>query len=109
MGYISVITKTKIVCTIGPASEKPDVFKKLVEAGMDVCRLNFSHGSHLDHKERYDLIKETSDDLAILVDLCGPKIRTGEVKEGTFIKTGQIFEISSDISVIGNSKICTTN
>jgi pyruvate kinase len=109
MGFISVITKTKIVCTIGPASEKPDVFKRLVEAGMDVCRLNFSHGSHPDHKERYDLIRETSDDLAILVDLCGPKMRTGEVKEGTVIKTGQKFEISSDISVIGDSEICTTN
>ncbi|MFX0014777.1 MAG: pyruvate kinase [Promethearchaeota archaeon] len=104
-----MITKTKIICTIGPASEKPAIFKKLVEAGMDVCRLNFSHGSHLDHKERFELIKNTSDDLAVLVDLCGPKIRTGEVKEGTVIKTGDTFKISADISLEGNSKSCTTN
>ena len=81
-----MITKTKIVCTIGPATEDPSVFKKLVDAGMDVCRLNFSHGSYSDHKERYKLIRETSDDLAVLVDLCGPKIRTGEVKNGTIIR-----------------------
>ncbi len=104
-----MITKTKIVCTIGPASEKPDVFKKLVKAGMDVCRLNFSHGSYIDHKARYELIRKTSEDLAVLIDLCGPKIRTGEVKEGTVIKTGQQFKISADINVEGNSKICTTN
>ncbi|MFX1282547.1 MAG: pyruvate kinase [Promethearchaeota archaeon] len=104
-----MITKTKIVCTIGPASEKPDVFKKLFEAGMDVCRLNFSHGSYSDHRARFELIKDISDDLAVLVDLCGPKIRTGEVKEGTVIKTGQEFKISADINVEGNSKICTTN
>lgn len=104
-----MITKTKIVCTIGPASEKPTVFKELVEAGMDVCRLNFSHGSYIDHKARFKLIKDTSDDLAVLVDLCGPKIRTGEMKEGTVIKTGQQFKVSADVSVEGNSKICTTN
>ncbi|UCG89534.1 MAG: pyruvate kinase [Candidatus Heimdallarchaeota archaeon] len=104
-----VITKTKIVCTIGPVSEDPSVFKKLVEAGMDVCRLNFSHGSYSDHRARFELIKDISDDLAVLVDLCGPKIRTGEVKEGTVIKTGKRFRISADINVEGNSKVCTTN
>lgn len=104
-----MITKTKIVCTIGPASEDPSVFKRLVKAGMDVCRLNFSHGSHIDHKERFKLIKETSDDLAILVDLCGPKIRTGEVEEGTIIKTGGTFRITAEIGLEGNSEICSTN
>ena len=104
-----MITKTKIICTIGPASEDPSVFKRLVEAGMDICRLNFSHGSHIDHKERFELIKETSDDLAILVDLCGPKIRTGEVEEGTIIKTGDEFRIAAEIGLGGNSEICSTN
>ncbi len=109
MGFRRVITKTKIVCTIGPASEDPSVFKKLVKAGMDVCRLNFSHGSYVDHKARFELIKDISDDLAVLVDLCGPKIRTGEVEEGTVIETGQEFRITSEIGLEGNSKTCSTN
>ncbi|MHA1945508.1 MAG: pyruvate kinase [Candidatus Hodarchaeales archaeon] len=104
-----MITKTKIVCTIGPASDSPSVFKKLVHTGMDVCRLNFSHGSHVDHRERYELIKDTSDDLAILVDLCGPKIRTGEIREGTFLVTGNEYRISSEIGLEGNSEVCSTN
>ncbi len=103
------ITKTKIVCTIGPATEDPTVLKQLIEAGMDVCRLNFSHGSHLDHRARYELIKEISDDLTILVDLCGPKIRTGEINKGTKIKDGQTFRISSEIGLEGNSEVCSTN
>jgi len=109
MGFRRVITKTKIVCTIGPASEDPSVFKKLVKAGMDVCRLNFSHGAYVDHKARFELIKDISDDLAVLVDLCGPKIRTGEVEEGTIIKTGQEFRITSEIGLEGNSETCSTN
>ena len=104
-----LVTKTKIVCTIGPASEKVVTLKKLVKAGMDVCRLNFSHGSHGDHLERYERIRSVSDDLAILVDLCGPKIRTGEVEKGTKIETGQTFRISGEIGLEGNSKVCSTN
>jgi pyruvate kinase len=103
------MTKTKIVCTIGPASEDPSTFKKLMEAGMNVCRLNFSHGSHMDHRARYDLIKDNSEDLTVIIDLCGPKIRTGEVKKGTVIQTGQKFTISSEIGLEGNSEICSTN
>jgi pyruvate kinase len=103
------ITKTKIVCTIGPASENPSIFKKLIQAGMNVCRLNFSHGSHLGHRERYDLIKDNSDDFTVIIDLCGPKIRTGDIKKGTKIRTGQKFKISSEIGLEGDSEICSTN
>ncbi|UCE13962.1 MAG: pyruvate kinase [Candidatus Heimdallarchaeota archaeon] len=102
-------TKTKIVCTIGPASENVGTLKKLTKTGMDVCRLNFSHGSHGDHLERYERIRAASADLAVLVDLCGPKIRTGDVEEGTRIENGQIFRISKEIGLEGNSEICSTN
>ena len=51
-----MVTRTKIVCTIGPASDSVVILKKLIQAGMDVCRLNFSHGSHPDHRERFERI-----------------------------------------------------
>ena len=104
-----MVTKTKIICTIGPASEKIVTLQKLVEAGMDVCRLNFSHGNHPDHLERYERIRSVSDDIAVLIDLCGPKIRTGEVAEGTVIESGQNFRISAEIGLEGDSTICSTN
>jgi pyruvate kinase len=78
--------KTKIVCTIGPASESPDVLEALIEAGMDVARLNFSHGTHEDHLRKMENIRQIADRLkrpvAILQDLAGPKIRVGKVKDG---------------------------
>ena len=104
-----MFTKTKIVCTIGPASEDPIVFKSLIEEGMNVCRLNFSHGTYSDHKTRFELIKENSDDLAVLIDLCGPKIRTGEVEEGTVITTDQEYSITAKMDLVGNSEICAVN
>lgn len=75
--------QTKIVCTIGPASCTPEMIEKLIEAGMDVARLNFSHGSHEAHKERIKIIREVAArrnaNVAILMDLQGPKIRTGKL------------------------------
>ncbi|CAM5581668.1 Pyruvate kinase OS=Lysinibacillus sphaericus OX=1421 GN=LS41612_06415 PE=3 SV=1 [Lysinibacillus sphaericus] len=67
--------KTKIVCTIGPASESPEILEKLIEAGMNVARLNFSHGSHEEHEVRINLIREVADKLGkpvgILLDTKG--------------------------------------
>ena len=78
-----VLPKTKIVCTIGPASNSPDMIAALIENGMSVARLNFSHGTHPEHAEVIRIIKEVSAKLerpvAILQDLCGPKIRVGEI------------------------------
>ena len=75
--------KTRIVCTIGPASSSREMLKKLIESGMNVARLNFSHGSHEEHLEVIKILRELSGvrkiPVAILQDLCGPKIRTGEV------------------------------
>jgi pyruvate kinase len=104
-----MVTRTKIVCTIGPASDSVVILKKLLKAGMDICRLNFSHGSHLDHRERFERIRSISDDVAVLVDLCGPKIRTGDIEKGTIIETGQNFRISGKIGLEGNSEVCSTN
>jgi pyruvate kinase len=100
---------TKIVCTIGPATNEIVTLKELIEAGMDVCRLNFSHGSHGDHRENFERIRALGSDPTILIDLCGPKMRTGEVEDGTVIKTGDLFRISSEVGLEGDSEICSTN
>jgi len=75
--------QTKIVCTIGPATDSPDMIRRLVEAGMNVARLNFSHSTHEQHGRVISLIREISAELsvpiAILQDLSGPKIRTGAI------------------------------
>ncbi|MCE1163460.1 MAG: pyruvate kinase [Thiomonas sp.] len=77
---------TKIVATIGPASSSPDVLERMIAAGVDVVRLNFSHGKAQDHIDRAQLIRETADRLgkavAIMADLQGPKIRVGRFKDG---------------------------
>ncbi|MGB9597003.1 MAG: pyruvate kinase, partial [Candidatus Poribacteria bacterium] len=81
--------QTKIVCTIGPATESPEMIRALIKAGMNVARLNFSHGTHEQKGQTIDLIRNISNDLnvpiAILQDLSGPKIRTGELKSDSSI------------------------
>lgn len=81
------MAKTKIVCTIGPASRSPEKLRELMQAGMDVARLNFSHGSHPEHEEVIKSIRKLSLEInrpvGILQDLGGPKIRIGKIKAGT--------------------------
>ncbi|WP_103342956.1 pyruvate kinase [Amycolatopsis sp. CA-126428] len=78
--------RAKIVCTLGPATATPEKMRALVDAGMDVARMNFSHGSHSDHKQVYDLIRaaaaESGRAVGILADLQGPKIRLGTFAGG---------------------------
>ncbi len=78
--------RTKIIATLGPASDSAEVIKKLIEAGTNVFRLNMSHGEHASHANTYKLVRSIADELgkpiAILADLCGPKIRTGRFKDG---------------------------
>lgn len=104
--------KTKIICTIGPASRSVDMLVELSKAGMDVVRLNFSHGSYDEHLENINNIKQASNILGtpipILMDLCGPKLRIGVVEEGTFIKEGDEITITTK-DIIGNNKIISTN
>ena len=75
--------RTKIIATMGPASTKPDVLKEMIRSGIDVCRLNASHGSHEDHQRTIDLIRQINRDenvqVPILLDLQGPKIRIGKL------------------------------
>jgi pyruvate kinase len=81
--------RTKIVATIGPACRDPEILVRLVEAGMDVARLNFSHGSHEEHAQTADLVREAANragrPVAILQDLPGPKLRIGAVRDGTVV------------------------
>src|ERR687890_1649142 len=78
--------RAKIVCTLGPATGSLEQVTALVESGMDVARLNFSHGAHADHEKAYRLVREASDRtghaVAILADLQGPKIRLGTFAAG---------------------------
>lgn len=92
--------KTKIVATIGPSSQKTETLINLIEAGLDVARLNFSHGSYSDHAISIKNIKEaarrTENPLAILADLCGPKIRLGELAEPREVKAGETIVITTN-------------
>ena len=102
------IKMTKVVCTIGPKSEKKEVLKELVLSGMNVMRLNFSHGDHEEHGARIKTIreisKETGKHLAILLDTKGPEIRTGSHAEGDVkydLVEGQDFIVTTDYSFKG--------
>ena len=102
------IKMTKVVCTIGPKSEKKEVLKELVLSGMNVMRLNFSHGDHEEHGARIKTIreisKETGKHVAILLDTKGPEIRTGSHAEGDVkydLVEGQDFIVTTDYSFKG--------
>src|ERR687892_250874 len=85
--------KAKIVATIGPASQSEEILEKLILAGMNVARMNFSHGSHEDHAERIARIRKIAEKLGvsigILQDLQGPKIRVGELTEPVQLSEGE--------------------
>jgi pyruvate kinase len=107
------IKKTKIVCTIGPATESEKVLGELVTAGMNVMRLNFSHGDFAEHQTRVDnirkIIKKTGKPIAILQDLAGPKIRIGEFEKGlTVLKEGAKFTLTVD-KMMGNDEKVSIN
>ena len=99
--------RTKIVCTLGPAVDEPGQVKALVVAGMDVARLNFSHGTYPEHQARYDAVRQASQEtghcVAVLQDLCGPKIRVGEVADGTRLLKDARFILTSE-PVPGNDE-----
>ena len=78
--------KTKIICTIGPASEDPAVFRAMCRAGLNVARLNFSHGTHEEHQKKIDMIKAVREELnlpiAIMLDTKGPEYRIRTFRDG---------------------------
>ncbi|HOO09018.1 MAG TPA: pyruvate kinase, partial [Cyclobacteriaceae bacterium] len=84
--------RTKIVATVGPASNSKEMLTALVKAGVDVFRINFSHGTHADHQPVIDLIREINAEwgthVAILMDLQGPKIRVNTMEDNVVLKKG---------------------
>lgn len=90
-----ITRKTRIVCTIGPASDSLEGIRSLVNAGMNVARLNFSHGNHSSHRRTYETIRKVSEEtgkrVGILADLCGPKIRLGTMQPGAAVQSGQTY------------------
>ena len=105
--------KTKIVCTIGPATESVEKLTDLVNAGMNVMRLNFSHGDAAEHQQRLENLKKavvaTGKTVAVMQDLSGPKIRTGEFKNGSIVlKVGQTFTLTTE-KIMGDENIVHVN
>lgn len=105
--------KTKIVCTLGPASDSEEVLTQLVENGLNVCRFNFSHGSHEEQKARMDTAKKVREKLnlpvALLLDTKGPEIRTGNFADPeVLLEQGSQFIITMD-EVLGTKEKCTVS
>lgn len=104
----NIARKTKIICTIGPASDSREMLTRLVKAGMNVMRLNFSHGTHEEHLKKIELLEDINQELktnvALLLDTKGPEIRTGDFEGGvTRFTKGQQCIICSDPKFIGTS------
>ena len=100
------------MCTLGPAVNTPERIRALVDAGMDVARMNLSHGSYADHEQVYKMVREASDQsghgVGIFADLQGPKIRLGKVADGpVLLDGGQEFTITTRV-VPGDAKVCST-
>ena len=103
--------KTKIICTLGPSTDKDGVLRELVASGMNVARFNFSHGSYEEHKGRLDLLKSLREELgkpvAALLDTKGPEIRLKDFKNGTeMLEAGQTFTLTTR-DVEGTKEICS--
>ena len=103
--------KTKIICTLGPSTDKDGVLRELIANGMNVARFNFSHGSHEEHKGRLDLLKSLREELgkpvAALLDTKGPEIRLKDFKNGTeMLEAGQTFTLTTR-DVEGTKEICS--
>ena len=103
--------KTKIICTLGPSTDKDGVLRELIANGMNVARFNFSHGSHEEHKGRLDLLKSLREEMgkpvAALLDTKGPEIRLKDFKNGTeMLEAGQTFTLTTR-DVEGTKEICS--
>src|SRR4051812_3796350 len=101
--------KAKIICTLGPSSDTPEVIEGLIRAGMNVARLNFSHGTQEDHRRRVNTIRKVSRKLgipvAVLQDVQGPKIRLGRFEGGQLVvKEGETVTLTTR-AVLGQGTI----
>jgi pyruvate kinase len=109
---VRTMRKARIVCTLGPSSSSPEVLEAMVRAGMDVARLNFSHGTYEDHRGRVDVLraaaKRAGREIAILQDVQGPKIRLGRFEGGSAtVKDGQRVTVTTR-AVLGTSDVLPT-
>ena len=100
--------KTKIICTIGPASESAEMLKELLLAGMNVARFNFSHGDYEEHRAKYEravkIAKEMNLPLATMMDTKGPEIRLRDFEGGkVYLESGQDFTLTTE-EVMGTAK-----
>jgi pyruvate kinase len=100
---------TKIVATLGPASSSPETLERMIRAGVDVVRLNFSHGKAQDHIDRATLVREAAHkvgkEVAIMADLQGPKIRVGKFEGGkTLLVPGQMFILDAASTALGTNE-----
>ena len=100
---------TKIVATLGPSSSSPEVLTQIIKAGVDVVRLNFSHGKAQDHIDRANLVREMAraagKEVAIMADLQGPKIRVGKFEGGkTILEPGQPFILDATSTELGTNE-----
>ena len=100
--------KTKIICTLGPASTNEEMLEKMLKAGMDVARVNFSHGTHEGHGKTIDLFRKVRDNLgmsaAVMLDTKGPEIRTRDFEGGkAILKNGEFFTLTTE-NVLGNAE-----
>lgn len=105
--------KTKIVCTLGPATDDPEVLKKLMKAGMNVARINFSHGNYQDQEERINIFKwirgELELPIPLLLDTQGPEIRIGKFeKDKVFLDNGKTFTLLNDNVLGDKTKVSIT-
>jgi len=105
--------RTKIVCTLGPSTSTASVIEKLIKSGMNIARLNLSHGTHTTHAQYIRTVRKLSQRLgikvAILMDLPGPKYRTGRLKDGQVIlKNGAILTLTTE-DVEGNAMLVSVN
>lgn len=103
--------KTKIICTLGPAVDDEDILKKLMLTGMDIARINFSHGTHEEHQVRIDTFKQVREELGLpiplLLDTKGPEIRTGNfVNKEVYLQEGDNFTLVCE-DIIGDNKRCS--
>jgi pyruvate kinase len=108
-----VARRAKIVCTLGPSTDSPERVRALVEAGMDVARLNFSHGEHSEHGRRFREVRQAAEaagrNLAVLADLQGPKIRLGRFAEGKVEwRTGERVRITVEDIEGSHDRVSTT-
>jgi len=103
------LRKTKIVCTIGPASDSPEVIGKLIDAGMNVARINFSHGTREEHLARLKTLRRVAEEkgavLGIMQDIQGPKIRIGDLPGKVMLEVGQTFIITTEECVGSRDRV----